>query len=618
MMNRIIFIITLVFSFSFVHSQEEVEADLQMNTFLIQHSADYPVRKMMAGNDTVNLPFKDDFSYNSFYPDTGLWTDNFVYINRDYPIAPPTLGVATFDGLNASGYPYNFSASQLSSNVADYITSKYIRLGSPLSPVDSLYFSFYYQAAGRGNDPEPLDSLILQFFTPSLGWKNVWGRRGYSPAASDSGFHHVMVPITNSNYFTNAFRFRFVNHATLSGNLDHWHVDYVYLNSARSISDNIQNDVAFVYNAPTFLKNYQQMPWEQYRTSEMKTALSMYIRNNNNNAASVDYIDTLRDATSSSVWDYNGGNCSVNPFVSAGYASCASHENPPVSYSFPLLTDSATFTAEHKLNYSGDVNTANNTLFFDQKFHDYYAYDDGSAESGYGLSANNASFAYKFTLNQQDTLRAFNIFFNPIQTSVTSYSFRFAVWNGNSGTPGSEIKRDSVVYPLYSPRINEFIKYDFDTAHPLVLSAGTYFFGWIQYTTNILNVGLDKNTRAAGQGYYNVGSGWVASTIQGSIMVRPVFGKKIITTSIEEGVFNNPVYTVFPNPANGIVNITGNDNGDAKVSLLDAVGRTVKVEMINGNVTVDISQFTNGIYFLVIEKENTIPFTQKLIISNRY
>jgi len=394
-------------------------------------------------------------------------------------------------------------------------------------------------------------------------------------------------------------------------------VDYVYLNSARSISDTIQNDVAFVYNSPTFLKNYQQMPWEQYRTSEMKTSLSMYIRNNNNNAASIDYVDTLRDATSASVWNYNGGNCSVNPFVSAGYATCASHASPPVSYSFPLLTDSATYTAKHKLNYAGDVNTTNNELLFDQKFQNYYAYDDGSAESGYGLTANAASFAYKFTLNGQDTLRAFNIFFNPIQSSVTSYSFRFAVWNGNSGTPGTEIKRDSIVYPFYSPRINEFIKYDFDTAHPLVLSAGTYFFGWIQYTTNVLNVGLDKNTRATGQGYYNVGSGWVASTIQGSVMVRPVFGKKIVMTGIQENM--NVVeshYTVFPNPASGSVNIAGNDNDDAKVSLLDAIGRAVKVEMIDGNAALDISQFSNGIYFLVIEKENAIPYTQKLIISN--
>jgi len=36
-----------------------------------------------------------------------LWEDDDVYINGTYPIDPPTIGVATFDGLARDGHPYN-------------------------------------------------------------------------------------------------------------------------------------------------------------------------------------------------------------------------------------------------------------------------------------------------------------------------------------------------------------------------------------------------------------------------------------------------------------------------------------------------------------------------------
>src|SRR4051812_16013479 len=48
---------------------------------------------------SLTLPFVDDFSYEGVYPDANLWMDNYVFVNRDFPVDPPTIGVATFDGL---------------------------------------------------------------------------------------------------------------------------------------------------------------------------------------------------------------------------------------------------------------------------------------------------------------------------------------------------------------------------------------------------------------------------------------------------------------------------------------------------------------------------------------
>ena len=55
----------------------------------------------------LSLPFLDDFSYNSYFPDNLLWEDSAVFVNRSYPINPVTIGVATFDGLDANGLAYD-------------------------------------------------------------------------------------------------------------------------------------------------------------------------------------------------------------------------------------------------------------------------------------------------------------------------------------------------------------------------------------------------------------------------------------------------------------------------------------------------------------------------------
>ncbi|HEY0262021.1 MAG TPA: hypothetical protein VGB95_03285 [Chitinophagales bacterium] len=55
------------------------------------------------------------------------WMNNLAYWNTTYPILPPTIGVATLDGLNQYGLPYN-NASSVIRGKADTLTSKPIDL----------------------------------------------------------------------------------------------------------------------------------------------------------------------------------------------------------------------------------------------------------------------------------------------------------------------------------------------------------------------------------------------------------------------------------------------------------------------------------------------------------
>ena len=114
------------------------------------------------------LPFFDDFSQSTLYPDATKWTDNNVLVNDGFPLCPTNRNAATFDVLDANGRVYDYAISN--AFVAEYLTSARIRLDSimepaprAITPADSVYFSFYYQPQGNGNAPEGQDSLVLQF-----------------------------------------------------------------------------------------------------------------------------------------------------------------------------------------------------------------------------------------------------------------------------------------------------------------------------------------------------------------------------------------------------------------------------------------------------------------------
>ena len=57
----------------------------------------------------------------------------------------------------------------------------------------------------------------------------------------------------------------------------------------------------------------------------------------------------------------------------------------------------------------------NDTIYHYQKFFSHFSYDDGSAESAYGINVSGAMGALQFKLNRPDTLRAVQIYFGMIE-----------------------------------------------------------------------------------------------------------------------------------------------------------------------------------------------------------
>lgn len=600
-------------------AQSEVIVDLQMNPTVakkwqqhIQNNSSAKLAQTVV--DTILLPFLDDFSKEGVYPDTAKWMSQSVFINRTYPKAPISIGVATFDGIDSTGYPYNFSASGTSSGEADHLLSLPIDLSSYF-PVDSLYFSFFYQAQGRGNAPEGKDSLVLEFKQPSTGiWDWVWSHKGYTPSNNDTNFHPVILPVKKSEYLKKGFQFRFKNYATLSGNVDHWHIDYVYLNNNRAIADTVFEDVAFVYTPSSLLKKYSAMPWEQYVASELNDSLSTYIRNNYNVTKNTSYNYVLKDENNTQLSSYTGASFNVDPYITSGYSKYKPFSRPPLNYTIPPLTDSSLFVWESYIKAIPDLDNHNDTVRFIQKFYNYYAYDDGTAEAGYGLSGSNPMMAIKYSTNVLDTLRAIQLYFNPIVTNAKTFSFRLAVWSSN-GLPGTLLYKDSVVYPKYDSGYNQFHTYRLTS--PLLLAPGTYYFGWIQSTSDLLNVGFDLNTNSQSNTFINVSGTWQQSNFKGSIMLRPVFGSNFQIVGTPNYMQANFNFDVYPNPAQDKLNIVFNNQfkRDAlQVTLIDAYGRTVWVENNFASQSIDVSNFPQGLYFLKVTNPNANSVVKRVVL----
>lgn len=607
---------------------------------------------MQTKTDTVlQLPFFDDFSNYSGYPNSTLWKDRYAFVNSSYGVFPPTVGVATLDALNDSGHLHHYATT--SQFGADTLTSAYIRLDSIFAPykkaitvADSVYLSFYFQPGGGygymweriGNAPAEEDSIILEFYdTNNDKWNIVWASAGFELdtlyAKTGLFFKYVNILIEDSIYFSNRFQFRFRNYCSLdntakpglAGNTDQWNIDYIYVNSGRNANDTTIRDVAFVMPAKSFLKNYQAMPYRQYRDSDMLTNSNLTITNLYSNDLECNYNYIVENKNGSVVETYSGGHDNISPFLPSGtYQTAAAHATPPIDFQFPVGSNaSAEFVIKHiiKNGITGDLHPENDTIVFNQIFDNYYAYDDGTPENGYGVTSTNnrVSIAYKFTLNTLDTITAIDIFFNQSMNNENSeIPFYITIWNDNNGEPGNVIYKSSQpLYPQFGS-LNQYKRYILERS---VRVNGTIYVGFEQHSKNFINLGFDRNNDARQFIYYKTGLEWQQSILLGALMIRPYFGIKA-TMGISDNnhsTLNGNINTkIYPNPAKNIINIDiENSNitlSALRIYIYDMHGKCIYQN--NYSDTLSVEHLSQGSYIIRIADDKNINWhTTKIIIS---
>jgi len=616
MLRRIYTYVLLLNACLITASAQEVVTGLQSNPAVINNKRFHESKALLA--DTLELPFFDDFSGKMIFPEVSKWTDNYVFINNTYSDKQITSGIATFDALDNTGRLYTTAVS--SGFMADHLTSQPLNLNFIAS--ENIYLSFFYQSGGLSDSPEPGDSLTLQFFAPGENkWYSVWRAEG----ATDQKMKPAIIRIQNNIFLQKGFQFRFVNYASLSpnlsdpsmvGNCDIWNVDYVFLNRNRNAADTVFADVAYTLPMRSLLKSHEAMPWKQFRQvylQEMGSTLPVHYRNNDTITRNVtrDFkiIDVYNNTESHS---FSAGATIIGPLTSVDY-------NANLIYTFNSPgNDSALFEVTASLKTDNFDPKSNDTLLYYQHFSNYFAFDDGTSEGGYGvngLGSRNAMVAYKFVSFMTDTLRAIQICFNDSYQDANKREFDLMVWGNNNGMPGDVLYTVQEVMVEQGNFINGYYNYRFPEG---VVVNDVFFVGWKQRSESFLNAGYDINTPHSGKQFYWINGEWRQSQVHGSIMIRPVVGAPLIVTSVEKPSYNiEKQMNIWPNPAKDFINI---EEGELHlfessfISIIDLNGRElIKVPF---SQRIDISSLRDGMYILIIST-NGIPVGYNRIMKIR-
>lgn len=596
----------------------------------------------------LQLPFFDDFSDYEGFPSPKRWLSMQAYVGKSYARQAPTVGMVTLDALDENGDLY----PQASTNpfTADTLTSQQIRLDSitgtirrPLHPEDSIILSFFYVPGGWygstldrvGSMPSSQDSLFLEFYDAiDSSWIVVWATPGFAPdtlgVRSQWPWRFVSVKVDDPRFLTSRFQFRFRNYASLddnpksgiAANCDQWNIDYVYLNYGRTSSDSLFRDIAFVEQAPSMLRRYQAMPARQFTSSDMASNLNMLIVNRYNQTLASHYGYIVTDKDGSVIANYDGGLENIPAFFPDGrYQTQPVHCTPPINFSFPVSGQPKYFDVVHVVRegVGGDNHQENDTIRFKQVFANYFAYDDGSPENGYGVTRTGPTsskmyIACRHYLHQSDTLTAVDLFFNRTRDGENeNVPFVLCVWSSNDGVPSEIIYKGTTRYYPEFDGLNRYHRYKLE--RPVVVS-DTIFVGFEQHTTNFINIGFDRNTDSRSETYYRVTNEWSQSIWTGSIMMRPCFGQSALLDITEpESSVQNSRLLVYPNPVRDVlhVEVQGLEPHHSLLEVIDLYGR--KVKAIPFSYIVDVSDLPGGLYFLVVsDKETNNRLTEKFII----
>ncbi|HPE85808.1 MAG: T9SS type A sorting domain-containing protein [Bacteroidales bacterium] len=683
-MKKQLILITLVFAGSLLAAQEVIVPASGNPQLFPENNKKQPDRKQP---QPLEIPFFDDFYTDTPYPAQARWDGMDGFQNQDFAVHPITQGVVTLDALDENGQIHEHALPGPSTWVSDYLTSQRIRLDSLFTPLpraldasDSICLSFWFQPGGGlgphpfndiGTPPEAQDSLVLEFLAPAFAdtnwivkdtlingkmetvrvidsieeaWDYIWSIRGMPLDSllteTDNGyyFQQVIIPITNeSRYFHKEFRFRFKNYVSLTSgilpawqsNADMWNIDYVYLDKDRTLTEKNVKDLAFVNKGTSMLNDYYAMPFSQYRENyifEMIDSLSNLLTNLDSENYNMTYKYRVKNSSGGLVYEYNGGSFAIRPFRENGYLTHQPFARPPVEFIYPIASaDSAEFTITHFI--SSDENLpfkGNDTLHFHQRFYNYFAYDNGTAENGYGIEGDpNGMVAVKFKLNKTDTLRGIAIYFNQILDNPDDQTFHLTVWNHGDRMPGSTVYQQQAFRPDPTDYPNTFHTFILD--EPIVIDPITFpnlifYVGWQKNDNEMLNVGFDRSRNSIANNFYLVNGIWYNSLQNGTVMIRPLLGKPLpYNTGIQT---RNPInnLTLYPNPAK-------NDN-TLHISLSDASpfsaeqgtltlynNQGIRIVESRFTPTLSIAGLPAGLYILQYNDHKGKITTEKFIIS---
>lgn len=591
----------------------------------LRYDAPNPASWLVSGfryTKKISLPFFDDFANARTKVSAERWRDTLVFVNNDFPEKHPSINVATFDGLDAYGNAYSKFATK---GVCDVLTSHGMNLKG-LTTADSVILSFYFQYEPQGttNQIYPDDVLVLEFRHSAMDPDSFTTIAEIE--ANDTllfKFTKFQIAITQAKYFHEDFQFRLKNIGSLTGNLSQWHVDYIRFNKSRKLNDPLK-DLALTNTPPVMLGAYTSMPWYQYENNKGKYgngAMGLRLVNHDNQNYAVDYFRSVMKPEGDTLDKFNN----ILPSIKALSDSVVPVAKP-FNFATAVQADSLVFQTRYRIKISGNQNdnvTGNDTFSVPTIFSNYYAYDDGTAEGGYGIkNKTNVGAALKYEVEVPDSIVGFYIFFNQSEKDVSVQPFSLKIWKNISprflpATSDVVLYSQEMSKPTYTNTLNGFTAYRLLQAVPVTDS---FFVGWEQTSAFVLNVGLDKNYRfGLNQNmFYKMDGRWYPTEIPGALMFRPIMKKFLGAATGFEAIEKSLVQTewsVYPNPANDVLNIQINDLNQYDIRLFDIMGKQLQLPACIEN-TLSVQDVPAGFYVLSLtHRESQQTLSKKIIIN---
>lgn len=610
--------------------------------------------------EPLTLPFFDDFSFTTLDDpnDTlsnvaldSLWqnvvndsTYNMtVWVNNGMAINPPSINVATFDGLD--GKHVKYSEVVINNGLRDSLVSQPIKLGEPSVAVgerSTVYLSFFFQVAGNGERPDATDYLAVEFKNNAGVWKPAMT---IYPTSSMQAtvFYDTLVKVDGDEFFHDDFQFRFRNYGRLSGPYDTWNLDYVYLNKGRNENDTSFPDRPIASQPTSLLGNYRAIPYDHFKLVNTIQAPKFDIVNlleyyPDDHAPGfttvsfetqntfINYVDGTANITSTPAeqapinWVDN--NDVIGPLerrtVTVKYLPDGADptqfdpgaDSVRVKLNIRLLTGdtfkkNGTYADDYTPNFIPIDFRLNDTLTVQYFMKDYYAYDDGVAEYAAGLTqaGNRAAFQYEMVTDDPDTLIGIDLYV-PDYGLTSNLTVDFFVYSDTDGLPG-QILYTLPAVTIQRKGLNVFQRVRI--VEPFLVDK-KFHIGWKAPVGGTLKIGLDMSSSHGDKISVNTGGSWAPGDIDGSLMIRPVFGNGDVKVGVPEAL---DAFSVYPNPNSGEFYIQGRYD---KLTVLTITGQTVPhIAQPSGDRQKIVVSTASGLYILKIQQGGTV-ITRKIMV----
>ena len=425
------------------------------------------------------------------------------------------------------------------------VWSPIILIYQDMEPLIILDSAFLFNRRVGGDAPEVSDSFFVYFISP-IRQQRVYAQGGSGVV----DFKSVILPINQAEWFNTQFQIAFSNKGAQFGKLDLWHLDYVYLGLNRSANDTTFDDYSPIrlQGLPTY--PYTAIPAQHFNSlAPLMTDYSVELSNLSGSSESI--------TVKTEIFDPIGGTVFQPIFDREKSGSLAPRSTTKITFqSFGEQNIDQIAQIHHRLELSGnsDNHPENDFINYTINVDSTLAYDDGEADTGFGLNKALA-FGVRFDLEKADSLSAVwisfvpTVNFNPINNQAVymeGKSFRLRIWD--------DPHPDSILYEQvggmnvdYGERPNSFIRFQLNRTQ---IVPKTFWIGIQQLDDKPLGVGYDLSLDHDAYTYWDSAGYWVNTRSNGTLMIRPEI---LNTTQLPSAVDNQIVFQkrfrLYPNPS---------------------------------------------------------------------